>query len=60
MDGAGNIDAAQMREIRLAIQNGKFSSREIKMLSKKMSELGITETYESAMKNINFKEYLGR
>ena len=58
VDGAGNIDAAQMREIRLAIQNGKFSSREIKMLSKKMSELGITEAYESAMKNINFKEYL--
>ena len=58
VDGAGNIDAAQMDKVRLAIQNGKFSSREIKLLSKKMSELGITEAYESVMKNINFGEYL--
>ena len=58
VDGAGNVDTAQMDKIRLAIQNGIFSSREIKLLSKKMSELGITEAYESAMKNIRFGEYL--
>ena len=58
VDGAGNMDVAQMREVRLAIQNGKLSSREIKLLSKKKSELGITEAYESAMKNIDFGKYL--
>ncbi len=58
VDGAGNINMAQMDKIRLAIQNGTFSSREIKLLSKKMSKLGITEAYESAMKNIDFGKYL--
>lgn len=58
VDTAGNVDSSKMDKIRLAIQKGIFSSREIKLISKKMSRLGITDIYETAMKNVDFGEYL--
>lgn len=58
VDTAGNIDAEKMRTLRLAIQRGEFSKEEISELCVKVGELGITEEYESTMKNINFGKYL--
>ncbi|MDF2822130.1 MAG: hypothetical protein K0R15_2578 [Clostridiales bacterium] len=47
-----------MNDLRLALQKGTFSADEIKQLSKHMSDLDITEAYETAMKNIDFGKYL--
>ena len=58
VDASGNVDAVKMNDLRLAIQKGTFSMEEISLLSRKMSDLGITETYEEAMKNIDFGTYL--
>ncbi|MGN0495857.1 MAG: hypothetical protein ACI4GW_06495, partial [Lachnospiraceae bacterium] len=58
VDSSNIVDDTKLNTLKLAIQNGKLKSREIKMISKKMSELGISEIYESKMKTINFKTYL--
>ena len=58
MDSNGNINPEKMRQLRLAIQKGEFSTEEIGVISKKIFALGITEQYEAEMKNIKFGEYL--
>lgn len=52
VDGAGNVDASKMNDLKLALQKGKLSADEVTQISKKMSDLGTTEAYERAMKNI--------
>ena len=47
-----------MNDLRLALQKGTFSADEIAQISKKMSDLGVTEAYEAAMKNVDFGKYL--
>ena len=55
---SGNVNSARLHQIGLDIQNGKVTSEEIKLLNKKVAELGITEEYEAEMKKIKFGEYL--
>jgi len=58
VDVAGTVNATKMNDLRLAVQNGTFSADEISQISKKMSDLGVTDAYELAMKNLDFGKYL--
>ncbi|SFU98193.1 hypothetical protein, partial [Butyrivibrio sp. INlla21] len=58
LDTSGNVSADKISKLRRGIQKGDFSFDEIKEISEKMSNLGITEEFESEMKKINFGEYL--
>lgn len=58
IDTAGNVSTYQLNVLKNAIQNGQFSVDEIRIISKKMSELRITDKFEEAMKGINFGQYL--
>ena len=58
VDDLGNINSTKMNDLKLAVQKGTFTKEEISLLSRKMSELGITEAYETAMKEIDFGKYL--
>ena len=58
LDTSGNVSADKISNLRRGIQKGDFSFDEIKEISEKMSNLGITEEFESEMKKINFGEYL--
>ncbi len=58
VDVAGNVDATKMNNLKLALQMGTFSADEIAQISKKMSDLGVTEAYEAAMKKVDFGKYL--
>ena len=54
----GSVNSVRLQKIRVDIQNGKLTSEEIKILNKKVAELGITEEYETEMKKTNFGIYL--
>lgn len=59
IDSSGEINFDNMNELRLSLQKGTFSKEEISFISKKMSELNITNEFESFMKQkMNFKEFL--
>lgn len=58
VDVAGNVDATKMNNLKLALQKGTFSADEVAQISKKMSDLGVTEAYEAAMKKVDFGKYL--
>lgn len=58
VDTSGKVNTYKMNVLRLAIQSGQFSADEIRIISKKMSELRITDKFEEAMKGINFGQYL--
>ena len=55
---SGNVNSARLHQIALDIQKGKVTSEEIKLLNKKVAELGITKEYETEMKKIDFGTYL--
>lgn len=57
-DVAGNVDATKMNDLRLVLQKGTFSADEIKQISKHISDVGATEAFETAMKNVDFGKYL--
>ena len=54
----GSVNSVRLQKIRVDIQNGKLTSEEIKILNKKVAELGITEEYETEMKKTDFGAYL--
>lgn len=54
----GVIDTKKMNDLRLAVQKGTFSADEVAKISKKMSDIGVTEAYEAAMKKVDFGKYL--
>ncbi|WP_410170721.1 hypothetical protein [Clostridium felsineum] len=54
----GKVDATKMNDLKLAIQNNKFSADEIKQISAYMDSLGITEEYYSVMKTIDIGKHL--
>jgi len=54
----GVVDANKMNDLRLALQKGTFSADEIKQISKHMNDIGATEAFETAMKNVDFGKYL--
>ena len=58
VDDAGNVDTAQMGQLRRDIQKGILNGNEIGAISQKMAELGITKEYEAEMRKLNFNEYL--
>lgn len=59
IDETGNLNSAGLRELRLAIQKGVFSSEDIGYISKSISKMGLTEEFETALKNgIDFGKYL--
>lgn len=47
-----------MKKLRNAIQKGEFTQEEIRDISERMAELGISKEYETEMENMNFGKYL--
>ncbi|MCR3761912.1 AHH domain-containing protein, partial [Clostridium felsineum] len=52
------VNATKMNDLKIAIQNNKFSADEIKQISAYMDSLGITEEYYSVMKTIDIGKHL--